>query len=120
MARSFTSNGRASGPVRDVVEPRIARSQHLCDGRLGKMPRRFDKLRIVHRDERLQRRIRALTAYGAVLAGRRIENVHRCGRRAALPERVQAAAIQLLAGVAAVVPWYCETGIATASQTPSG
>src|SRR5690606_9701928 len=49
---------------------------------------------VVQQDERLQRRIRACTLDDAELAVRRVERAERRRRGRALPERVEAAAVE--------------------------
>ncbi len=60
-------------------------------------------LLIIQRRKSLQRRIRALSADRALLAIRSVKDVQRCRRRHAFHERVEAASIQVFAGVSFVV-----------------
>ena len=66
---------------------------------LGQHPRRLDELRIVEQDERLQRGDGHVAPCDADLARHGVERRHRRRRRGAAPERVETAAIQLVAGV---------------------
>ncbi len=75
----------------------------LLERELGERAGRLDELRVVQRDQRLQRRVGALAADRAELAVRGVEDVERCRRRRPLPERVHAAAIKGLARIALVV-----------------
>src|SRR3954453_19894455 len=63
----------------------------------------FDELRIVERDEGLERRVRALANHRADFARWSIEDVHRCWRSGPLPECVHAAAIEGGTGVLLVI-----------------
>ena len=54
-------------------------------------------LHVVHRIQRLQRRVRHVLPDNAALAACRIEVGHRGGRHRALPEGIEAAAVQVLA-----------------------
>ena len=60
-------------------------------------------MRIVERDEGLQRCVRAFAPHARGLAARGVENVQRRRRRGALPERVEAATVERLATVAFVI-----------------
>ena len=70
---------------------------------LGEHARRLDELRVVQHHQRLERGIGALAAEAGGLARRRIEHLHGRRRRGALPEGVEAAAIERLAAVALVI-----------------
>ena len=75
---------------------RLAAAFHF---RFRETARSLDKLRIVQRHERLQRRVRALAAHRASLARRRVEDLHVWRRRLAFPKVVDRPAIQILARV---------------------
>ena len=90
-------SGRASRR-RAMKSSRRRRSSPPCiERQLGQVPGGLDELRIVQRHQRLQRRVGPLAADGAGLAAGGVEDVQRGRRRGPLPERVQAAAIEVLA-----------------------
>src|SRR5688572_11504174 len=69
----------------------------LAHGSLRQLTTCFHVSRIVQQDQCLKRRVGLRAADLAKLTLRRIERVQRRWRRGALPERVQASAIQVLA-----------------------
>ena len=93
-------------PRRHIQQPLIKAAARL-DRPLRQRPRRLHKLRVIHRRQRLQRRVRPLPPHRAVLPRRRVKQLHRRRRRAPLPEPVHAATVQLLP----VVP-LVELGVA--------
>ena len=71
----------------------------LLQDAVRKGARGLDELRVIQRDERLQRRVGARAAADALLARGRVENQHRGMRGGAFPERVHRAAIKFFAVV---------------------
>src|SRR5262249_61059863 len=88
-------------PPRHEIDAALQLVAPLPERPLRQVPGRLDELRVVERDQRLQRRVRPLAPHGTRLAVRGVQDVHRRGRRGPLPERVQAAAVQRVAAVAA-------------------
>ena len=70
---------------------------------LGEAAGRLDVGHVVHQVQRLQRRVGAAGAHDARLAGRRVERHHGRRPQGALPERVEAAAVQVVAGLLHIV-----------------
>ena len=111
---SSARSGRASSRAAMKSIRSVGRRRRLpSSARCGQVPGGLDELRVVERDQRLQRRVGPLAADGADLAARGVEDVHRGRRRGPLPEGVQAAAVEALAAVAA-----CSRGCCCRSWRP--
>ena len=96
--RRFVGLGRAAEGVaegEDKTAIQIGRS--LGEHALRKPARGFDVGRVVHKDERLERRLRALAEEGADLAVGRVEGGERRVVGRAAPEDIHAASVEIAA-----------------------
>ena len=111
--RLVRRRGRRSDAERLTVRSPSASAHAPCSSALGQHPGRLDELRVVQQHQRLQRR--AVTSRFAVQTSRvgASKRDHRRRRRRAPPERVEAAAIQLVARVLGV-------GLARPGLLPTG
>ena len=116
-ARRDSSTRSAGSGWRAVASRNMWRSRSLGRGRrfaerpLGQHARRLDVLRLVQQQERLERRVGAFAADLARLARGGVERGHLGRRRGPLPERVEAAAVDLLDARVGLEPGRVAAGV---------
>ena len=97
---TFSSSGcrpRAVASLKRVGDPLVGRRAAFVHHPLGELPRGLDVRRVVHQHQRLQRRVRRGRRTVQNSRSGASNDVQRRRRGGALPERVQAPAVQVFA-----------------------